>query len=768
MKIEAYFLKPTARPSAKTFPETVLGKIKNPYFSKDWNWEKRSVQIRNTSGELIFSADNVEVPSFWSQNATTIFASQYLRIKNQKTHQLESSLKQVLDRVVDTIKDFGKKNKYFDRKIDAEIFSAELKYILLQQKAFFNSPVWYNCGLFHKYGIAGDTPLWFWDKKENKTKLSDNSYQHPQVSACFIQSVEDSLESIYQLLGNEAKIFKFGSGSGTNFSRLRSRFDRLKSGGRSSGLISFLRVFDQSASAVKSGGTTRRAAKMVCVDADHPEVLDLIRWKSEQEELGFQLRDLEFFKNKTGSLESFLEGQNANNSIRISAVMMQKLSKSLVNGTEAEIWRKLCQAAWKCADPGVQFSTTINAWNTCAADAEIRASNPCSEFFFLDDTACNLASLNLLAFWRNDVFQVQDFLHTAKIIFLAQEILVDLAGYPTEKIAANSNQYRPLGLGFCGLGALLMRMQLAYSSDEGRKTAQGLSFLLFYGGLQTSHEIAKSHGPYAAFKKNKKSHLGVIQKHNLLAHDLFKNKILSRFGADADSIPSDWNRLISSISKYGLRNSQITAMAPTGTIGLVMDSETTGVEPEFSLLRTKNLSGGGQMTFVSESLIQLLKKWNLSQEAIKNLIENLRWTGKIEFGQADLKRISNTSPHKNLWKNRLKILQTAHDLSPMDHLKMVAEIQKFVSGGISKTINLPADATAEDISTIYFQAWKMGLKSVSIYRDASKLSQPLRSPANAVASPLSSPHRCPECGSWCELQANCWRCINCGHVSSCA
>lgn len=743
MKIKPHFVEISKKPSKNIF-ENVESLFK---------WRRVKSEIRGPEGKVYFQMNAVEAPAEWSQLAIDIAASKYFRKTGVgKSNGHEKSVRQMVRRVVDAIQKSGKKQKYFQNSMEANIFASELTYILLSQRAFFNSPVWFNCGLYESY------------------KINKEKYEKPQVSACFIQSVEDSIEGIFALAKNEALLFKYGSGSGTNFSNLRSKYENLEGGGTSSGLISFLDVLDRGAASVKSGGITRRAAKMVCLDIDHPEVLEFIEWKAKEEKKAKILIQAGIDFENEGESYRTVSGQNANNSIRVSNAFMRAIEsnkewslKSRTSGKvikkvkAKELWDKICTAAYECADPGLQFNDTINEWHTCPMSGEIRASNPCSEYMFLDDSACNLASINLLKFVDVDGgFDFESYIQTIEVMFLAQDILVDYAGYPTQKIAQNSKDYRPLGLGFCGLGAFLMRKGISYDCEEARQWAALLSALLGAKANLTSSLIAKEKGAFKKIKENKLAVMRVIKKHHQafkkFKHDSLPRLILQR----VDKI---WQEAIANASKYGLRNAQCTVMAPTGTIGLVMDCETTGIEPEFSLVKTKKLSGGGELKLMPASLPVALKKLGYSADEIDQILFHLK--------------VNETLLGSSLKTEHESIFSCAvgkPSLSVSAHLLMMASIQPFLSGAISKTVNLPEQARVEDISQVYQQAWKLGLKSVSIYRDNSKGTQPLTKGIKNnkwQGSESGAPH-CPDCGSITELAGGCFRCLNCGTTIGCA
>lgn len=714
------------------------------------------------SQELIeksaLSFSSVEAPEHWSQVAVEMAAGKYLRktgvpqpkqrkersqkkpgglttagsskTKNSKVLASETSVYQMVERVVSAIASEGRKRKYLQSARSQRRYHQDLSDILLSQKAFFNSPVWFNCGLYSSYKIAGKDAHWYFDSKKKKPILEKGVYRHPQVSACFILSLEDSIEGIFDLVKTEARLFKYGSGSGSNFSTLRSKYELLSGGGLSSGLISFLEVLDRAAGSIKSGGTTRRAAKMVCVDVDHPEVLDFITWKKREEEKAKALITAGYSADFEGEAYRTVSGQNSNNSIRITDQFMQALTEQkdwelrartdgrVVQSLPAQkIWNSIIDCAWHCADPGLQFDDTIQKWHTSPAEGRIRASNPCSEYMFLDDSACNLASLNLLKFLGEDgEFLLQDFVKTCSQIFMAQDILVDLAGYPTEKICLRSHQYRPLGLGFAGLGAFLMRKAIPYDSDEGRAWAAAVTALMHGVALQTSVEMAKNLGACEGFKKNKKQFHKIFDQHKASLA-----KISPHFvpGGLLSFIEDLYREVKKQSRKYGFRNSQFTVVAPTGTIGLVMDAETTGIEPEFSLIRFKKMVGGSTLKLASQSVRPALLKLGYSESEIAQILSFLEERGKLE-GSPALR-----TEHLPIFDCAQKNSDGDRYLSALAHLKMMAAVQPFISGAISKTVNLPRSATLKDIEEVYLGAWKLGLKSIALYREGSKSSEPL-------------------------------------------
>jgi ribonucleoside-diphosphate reductase alpha chain len=782
-------------------------KIDRCYTEKDIDpleaieYERRTARITEPSGEVVFELKNLEVPKSWSQLATDILASKYCRRAGVPETGHEVSARQVIHRVSHTIRDFGEKQAYFAGKQDADIFEAELTHILINQHGAFNSPVWFNVGLFHKYGIKGNGGNYFWDSDTNTIKESKDSFSHPQGSACFINSVRDDLMSIFELVKTEAKLFKFGSGTGTNFSVLRSKHEKLSGGGTSSGLLSFLEVLDKGAAATKSGGTTRRAAKMVILDVDHPEIIDFIKWKVHEENKAKTLIKSGYPADFNGEAYKTVSGQNSNNSVRVVDEFMQAVennndwsTKFRTTGDVAhtyparEIMDEICKAAWESADPGLQFHDTINRWHTCSATAPINASNPCSEYMFIDNTACNLASVNLIKYLDEDGnFDVEGFRHTCKILFIAQEILVDLSSYPTAGIAQNSHDFRPLGLGYANLGTLLMVNGIPYDSNEGRAIAGALTAIMTGQAYTVSAEMAEVKGAFNGFSVNHDPMLRVMQMHRDAVDEIDATYCP---GYLLDSARKSWDEALDLGKKFGYRNSQATVLAPTGTIGLLMDCDTTGVEPDFSLVKWKKLAGGGYFKIINQSLPRALKTLGYTNDEILDIISyvlgnaslanaphvNPEALGKLGYTEKQIKEaesdieqrktLNEYTRHINpaelkkrgltdkqideaiLYINGTESVEGAPHLDPeyymifdtanksgrgtrfiepMGHVRMMAAVQPFLSGAISKTVNLPRESTVENIREIYTQAWKLGLKAIALYRDGSKGSQPLSS-----------------------------------------
>ena len=797
-------------------------------------YQKRNSVITNPDGSVVFELKGAEVPEGWSQLASDIAISKYFRkagIHGDKTKG-ETRVRDLVYRVSHTIREAGERfGGYFASTQDADSFEAELTQLLINQRAAFNSPVWFNCGLYHRYGIEGSAGNHAWDPQTDEITETPNAYARPQCSACFIQKVDDDLMAIYELIRNEARLFKFGSGTGTNFSKVRGRQEKLSSGGTSSGLMSFLEVLDRAAGATKSGGTTRRAAKMVCLDLDHPEIIDFIEWKVKEEDKALALIEAGYSSDFNGEAYHTISGQNSNNSIRITDEFMRAVETdgdwSTILRTTGEvcetfkardIWKKIAQAAWRCADPGLQYDTTINDWHTCSNTDRIHASNPCSEYMFLDDSACNLASINLTKFLGEDgQFDVSGYRQAIRVLIVAMDILVDFASYPTKPIAKNSHEYRPLGLGYANLGTMLMRLGIPYDSDLGRSVAASLTAILCGHAYVTSAELAATKGTFKGYENNRQPFLRVVAKHRDAAKRIDQPGgpgIVNGRGAGCPeelvtAAKEDWDLALSLGETHGYRNSQVTVLAPTGTIGLLMDCDTTGIEPDFALVKFKKLAGGGYFKIVNQSVPSALKRLGYSDAQVADIVAyvtgtntftgapHLSRTRLLELGLTeseiknaeaamhgafDVKHVlapwvigneayerlgvsadvyGNPSfelldylgldraailevnehiigrmtiegaPH--LRSEHLPIFDCANQcgktgerfLAPMAHINMMGAAQPFLSGAISKTVNLPKNATVEDVQEIYYQGWKLGLKAVALYRDGCKASQPL-------------------------------------------
>jgi ribonucleoside-diphosphate reductase alpha chain len=682
-------------------------------------WEIRDAVIGDPASPA-FEQRGVEFPVTWSQNATNIVAQKYFRGR-MDSPQRESSVKQMIGRVAGTIAGWGREGGYFATDDDAQAFEDELTHILLNQMAAFNSPVWFNVGF----------------------------EEHPQCSACFILSVEDELESILAWNTKEGKIFRGGSGSGINLSRIRASKEHLSKGGLASGPVSFMRGADAWAGTIKSGGKTRRAAKMVVLDVDHPDILDFIWCKAREEEKAAALRDAGFDMRLDSEAFASIQYQNANNSVRVTDEFMERAERGeeweltarnepdkVIDRIDArDLLNQLADAAWRCADPGVQYDTTINEWHTCPNSGRINASNPCSEYMHVDDSACNLASLNLMKFRRPDgTFDVDSFEHAVDVLILAQEIVVTPSSYPTEEIGKNARAFRQLGLGYANLGALLMANGLAYDSDEGRTLAGAITALMTGRAYRTSAEVAGAIGPYERYEENRDPHNHVMRKHREAAH-----QIEGEMCSDTELLGAArraWDEAVEIGERNGYRNAQATVLAPTGTISFLMDCDTTGVEPDFSLIKFKELVGGGQMTIVNRTVPLALQTLGYAPEQIKAI-------------EAHLAEHATIVGAPGLTDEHLPVFDVAvgeRAISPMGHIKMMAAAQPFLSGAISKTVNLPESVSVEDIAGVYTEGWKLGLKALAIYRDGSKTAQALKTDAGdkkdaAAAAEAEEPAR---------------------------
>ncbi len=697
----------------RKFEGTGRGLTFDPYFSTEGvhpydevEWEIRTAAITNAKGESVFEQKDVEVPANWSPTATNVVVSKYFR-GLLGTADRETSVKQLLDRVADTISDWGQAQGYFATKGDGETFRAELKSMLVNQRMAFNSPVWFNVGI----------------------------EERPQASACFINSVDDTMESILGLAKTEGMLFKFGSGAGSNLSAIRSSREFLRGGGTASGPVSFMKGYDAFAGVIKSGGKTRRAAKMVILDTAHPDIVEFINCKAEEEKKAWTLIDAGYdggFNVPGGAYDSVFF-QNANHSVRATDDFMQAVvddgewtTTAVVSGDDVDTYRatdlmaQIAECTWLCGDPGMQFHTTINDWHTCPNTAPINASNPCSEYMFLDDSACNLASLNLMTFrLDNGEFDIEAFRRAVQITITAQEILVDNAGYPTPAIEKNSHAFRPLGLGFANVGALLMARGLPYDSAEGRAYAAAITSLMCGEAYRQSALIAETTGPFSGYAVNEKPMLRVIKKHGdavaNIADEWSELANTDLFAAAEES----WNGAYEVGKRVGYRNSQVTVLAPTGTIGFMMDCDTTGIEPDIALIKYKKLVGGGYFKIVNQTVPEALTRLGYTEEERKEIVDFLSKNDTIE-GAPHLK-----DEHLPVFDCAFTPANGTRSIAPMGHVRMMAAVQPFLSGAISKTVNMPSSATAEEIADCYVQAWKLGLKAIAIYRDGCKRTQPL-------------------------------------------
>ncbi len=825
----------------------------DPYESLDW--AHRKSRITNPDGSVVFEMDGAEVPSTWSAVATDIIVSKYFRKAGvpQTSRDgkpltdgagdpllgTEHSARDVFDRLAETWRYWGEQFGYFEDATHAQAFEDEIKYMLAHQVAAPNSPQWFNTGLAHKYGITG-TPQGFWylDEEAGEVVASSDAYTRPAPHACFIQSVADDLVNdggIMDLWVREARLFKMGSGTGSNFSSLRAEGEPLAGGGKSSGLMSFLKIGDRAAGAIKSGGTTRRAAKMVILDVDHPDIEEFISWKQvEEQKARLLIEHGGFPADFNGEAYATVSGQNSNNSVRVDSRFLEAVkagdSWDLINRVDGQvartvdasgIWRRIAEAAWACADPGIQYHSTINEWHTCPEGGEIRASNPCSEYMFLDDTACNLASLNLVAFLDKATgkFDIESYLHAIRIWTIVLEISVTMAHFPSRAIAERSYQYRTLGLGYANLGSLLMRSGVPYDSDRGRAIAGALTAILTGEAYATSARMATVRGPFARFEENREHMLRVIRNHRRVAYGAtdFEGLTAEIQGIDPDLCPAElltaarrsWDRALSLGERHGYRNAQTTVLAPTGTIGLVMDCDTTGVEPDFALVKFKKLAGGGYFKIANQSLPPALQRLGYTTGEIQDILEYVIGTSSLAgapyinratlaalgFTEADLAKVEAALPGAfelahalngfvlgdvtlrrlgfseeeytadgfdlaralgfdadqvtqandficgrqtiegapHLREEHLPVFDCANRngrygqrfIHHTGHIRMLAATQPFISGAISKTINMPNEATVDEVADAYLMSWELGIKAMALYRDRSKASQPL-------------------------------------------
>mgnify|MGYP001168673243 FL=1 len=834
---------------------------RDPYETIEWS--RRDSRITNPDGSVVFEMKGAEVPADWSQVAADIMVSKYFRkagvpqydengepIRDENGEVVtgpERSARQVFDRLASTWRHWGEKGGYFASAEDAQAFEDEIKYMLATQMAAPNSPQWFNTGLYHAYGITGPAQgFWYVDPETDEVVPSPDSYSRPAPHACFILSVNDDLVNpggIMDLWVREARIFKFGSGAGTNFSKIRAENELLSGGGKSSGVMSFLKIGDRAAGAIKSGGTTRRAAKMVILDIDHPDIEDFIDWKKvEEEKARILIEHGGYPADFNGEAYATVSGQNSNNSVRVTNDFIQAVLEdgdwNLVERTSGKVrktvkardlWERIARAAWECADPGVQYDTTINEWHTCPAGGRINASNPCSEYMFLDDTACNLASINLVKFETEDGgFDIDAYRHAIRLWTIVLEISVAMAHFPSKEIARNSYDYRTLGLGYANLGSLLMRRGVPYDSDEGRAIAGALTAILTGQAYATSAEMAAAVGPFPKYHENAEAMLRVIRNHRRAAYNASDYEGVSHkvMGIDPALAPSDlldaarkcWDEALELGERHGYRNAQATVLAPTGTIGLLMDCDTTGVEPDFALVKFKKLAGGGYFKIVNQSVAQALRRLGYSEDQVDDIVEYIVGTSSLDgaphinreslaakgFTAEEIDKIEKTLPSvfelrhafnvftvgeealqrlgltvdeytsfdfdllawlgftkeqiqeandhicgrqtiegaPHLRDEHLPVFDTANKngkygkrfIHYTGHIKMMAAAQPFISGAISKTINMPNDVTPDDIADAYMLSWELGLKAMALYRDGSKAAQPLNSKSDEGVS----------------------------------
>ncbi len=725
-------------------------------------WELRHAQITDAKGNIIFEQKDVETPKDWSMTATNIVASKYLH-GTIGTPERESGVRALITRVAETIRDWGISQGYFATPEDGATFHDELAHILVRQYAAFNSPVWFNVGC-DRIEPNSDAQNWHWNPAIGRVEFGVTGYSTPQCSACFINSVKDSLDSILTLAKTEGMLFKWGSGTGTNLSTLRSSTEQLSGGGTASGPLSFMKGFDAFAGVIKSGGKTRRAAKMVILNVEHPDIIDFIECKSKEEAKAHALVAAGYDGSSPDSeAYSSIFFQNANNSVRVTDDFMYAVMKDTDFSTRAirdgrpmhtfkakDLLYKLSDATWRCGDPGMQYDTTVNRWHTSKNTDRINASNPCSEYMFLDDSACNLASMNLLKFAPNGTFDVEAYRQAVDVLITAQEILVDNAGYPTEMIGRNSHDYRPLGLGYANLGALLMAAGLPYDSDGGRDYAACVTAIMCGQAYLQSSKIAEQCPPLVPATEPTKKGLGdtnlganlmpggacpgwyinrepfldVIRMHRASVNNINKTNVpTSLFEASKQC----WDEALAHGEKFGYRNAQVTVLAPTGTIGFMMDCDTTGIEPDLALVKYKKLVGGGMIKIVNQTVPAALFKLSYTHEQADAIVSYIDATGTIE-GAPHMK-----DEHLAVFDCSFKPSKGTRSIHYMGHLKMMAAAQPFISGAISKTVNLPNNATVEDIMEAYLQAWKLGLKAVAVYRDGCKQSQPLSAAGSTTA-----------------------------------
>jgi ribonucleoside-diphosphate reductase alpha chain len=712
-------------------------------------WERRTASIKDERGRVLFEQTDCEIPATWSQLATNVVVSKYF-YGEVNTPERESSVRQLIGRVATTIADWGRADGYFATEADADAFHDELTTLLLHQHGSFNSPVWFNVGLYHRYGIEGPANNWRWDEETRAVVRAESAYKAPQGSACFIQSVSDDMESIMKLAHSEAMLFKFGSGTGTDLSTLRSSQERLSGGGRPSGPVSFMRVYDAIASVVKSGGKTRRAAKMQTLKVWHPDILEFIECKTKEEKKAQVLIRAGYEANFNGEAYGSVLFQNANLSVRATDAFLRAAIEDAEWTTRAvttgrpmgthkarALLDKIAEGTWLCGDPGLQYEDTIQRWHTCPNTAPINSSNPCSEYMFLDDSACNLSSLNLMKFRREDgTFDVERFRHAVTVFIAAQEILVDHCSYPTEKITLNSHRFRPLGLGYANLGSLLMASGLPYDSPEGRALAGAITAIMHGQANLTSAEVAAHMGPFEGFALNREPMLRVMEMHRDALEGIDPSCPPYLLEAARDI----WDRVLDAGRQHGFRNAQVTVIAPTGTIAFMMDCDTTGIEPDIALVKYKQLAGGGMLKIVNRTVPMALRTLGYDDPTIRGVLEYIDLHDTIE-GAPGL-----GDEHLAVFDCAFPPARGGRSIHWRGHVGMMAAAQPFLSGAISKTVNMPRESSVEDIREAYLEGWRLGLKALAIYRDGSKESQPVstkseesaREPAAAEPAPVAA------------------------------
>ncbi len=699
----------------------------NPFEQAEW--KKMSAKISDDKGNTIFEQKDIDVPVDWSQLATNVVVSKYF-YGEHNTDQRENNVGKLVNRVTRTIADMGKADGIFASDEDAESFYNELSFLCLNQHGAFNSPVWFNVGLFHEYGVEGSEGNYHWNAETDQADRTMRSYEYPQASACFIQSVDDTMEDIMRLAQAEAMLFKFGSGTGTDLSTLRSSREKLSGGGTPSGPLSFMRIFDQIAAVVRSGGKTRRAAKMQSMQCSHPDIKEFIECKMGEERKAWALIEQGYDGSFNGDAYASVMYQNANLSIRTTDEFMLAVENDedwqtrevttdapSVEYKARDLMHLIAEGTHVCGDPGVQFHSTINKWHTCPESGEIKASNPCSEYMFVNDSACNLASLNLMHFRMEDgSIDIERLQSAIRIFVIAQDILVDNASYPNPLICENSHRFRPLGLGYANLGALIMSLGLPYDSDKGRATAAAITGILTGTAYRTSAELASTMGTFADFDKNRDSMLRVIKMHRAAVEGISP---IDCPEALLDAARQSWDDALSAGKNNGYRNAQVTVLAPTGTIGFMMDCDTTGIEPDIALVKYKQLAGGGLFKIVNQTAPLALQRLGYTEDQIAEIVAHIDQCDMIE-GAPHLR-----DAHLPVFDCAFKPAGGSRAIHYMGHIRMMAAVQPFLSGAISKTVNMPHEATVDEIEKVYIDAWKLGLKAVAIYRDGSKRIQPL-------------------------------------------
>ncbi|HUC85680.1 MAG TPA: vitamin B12-dependent ribonucleotide reductase [Candidatus Acidoferrales bacterium] len=743
-------VKPTKSEKKSLRVERVFSDAKVKPFDQI-EWDKRTAEITDDAGKVIFKQENVEVPKFWSQLAAKVVVSKYF-YGEQHTSERETSVRQLVHRIARTIADWGVADGYFS-KADGEVFFDELTWLCVNQYGAFNSPVWFNVGLYHQYGVGTKSGKgnWYYNRKTGEAQRAATQYEYPQGSACFIQSVHDDMESIMHLAYSEAMLFKYGSGTGTDLSPIRSSREKLSGGGRPSGPMSFLKVYDQVANVVKSGGKTRRAAKMNTLRDWHGDIEEFIDAKQKEEKKSWALIEQGYDGSYNGDAYGSVMYQNENLSVRASDEFMQAAvegkewwtrsvttGKPLQKKDASKLLDKIAEGTWICGDPGVQYDGAIQKWHTCKGTEPIHSTNPCSEYVFINNTACNLASLNLMKFKREDgKFDIERFKAAVRIYITAQEILVDNASYPTKDIAENSHIFRTLGLGFANLGSLCMSYGLPYDSNEGRALAGAITAIMTGHAYEQSAEIAANLGAFPGYhdarcagltqtvsKDNVESTLGVIRLHRNAVEDIHPSE---EFGYLKEEARTCWDRALARGQQVGYRNAQVTVLAPTGTIAFLMDCDTTGVEPDIALVKYKLLAGGGMLKIVNRGVPDALRRLGYSAAEVTAIVGHIEKFDTIEDVEENGSTVKSglKAEHLPVFDCAFKPARGKRSIGYLAHLKMMAAAQPFISGAISKTVNMPHESTVSQIRDTYVQAWKMGLKCVAIYRDGSKRSQPL-------------------------------------------